>query len=259
MSRASTQPVQTEMAFRQLDKNGQLRGGPRPGAGRKRGERPRVAHGKRPKLVERDPQHVTLRVSGELGRLRRLDMYNAVRRALRVVLRRRDEFRIVHISVQNTHLHLLIEASGKLALGNGLRAFEISAAKHFNAVWSKRRRCQQRRRGSVFTDRYHAEQLGSPRQVRNALAYVLNNWRRHGDDRGPYLAFDGRLDPYASGMVFDGWSEATPREAPLPRDYGPPEVSPPRSWLLGHSAALARPISLFEVPGPRRSRRSTEA
>src|SRR5262249_51577855 len=28
-------------------------------------------------------------------------------------------------------------------------------------------------------DRYHARSLSTPREVRNALVYVLNNWRKH--------------------------------------------------------------------------------
>src|SRR5437879_4806944 len=35
------------------------------------------------------------------------------------------------------------------------------------------------RRGAVWTDRYHARALTSPRAVRNALVYVLMNRRKH--------------------------------------------------------------------------------
>jgi hypothetical protein len=35
------------------------------------------------------------------------------------------------------------------------------------------------RSGKVFHERYHARHLRSPRQVRNVLVYVLNNWRKH--------------------------------------------------------------------------------
>ncbi len=39
------------------------------------------------------------------------------------------------------------------------------------------------RRGKVFAFRYHATRITTPRQMRNTLAYVLNNWRRHGEDQ----------------------------------------------------------------------------
>jgi hypothetical protein len=105
----------------------------------------------------------------------------------------------------------------------------------------------------VFTDRYHAEDLGTPRQVRNAIAYVVNNWRRHGVDHGALFALhDGRLDPYASGLSFAGWHEPLPATAvDTPAGYEPPRVSEPVTWLLRVGWTKAPPISLFEVPGPR--------
>jgi hypothetical protein len=108
----------------------------------------------------------------------------------------------------------------------------------------------------VFADRYYTEDIGSVRQVRNTLSYVLNNWRRHLDDAGAYTLFEGRLDPYASGLAFTGWRESVPEEhRSLPRDYEPPEVSAPRTWLLNLGWTRAPSISMFETPGPRKNRR----
>ncbi len=243
--------VQTELQLPKLDKNKQRRGGYRPGAGRKpNGERAGASHIARAPLDKRHPQHITLRVTKDIGWLRRLDMYAAVRLALRVVLARHDEFRIVHLSLQNTHLHLIVEASDQKALANGLRAFQISAAKRLNAAYSRRRRVA--RSGRVFTDRYHCENLASVRQVRHALAYVINNWRRHRDDNGAYTLLEGRLDPYASGLAFRGWHEEIPPDVPLPDGYEVPPVSRATTWLLGQGLQKAAPISMFEVPGPRR-------
>jgi hypothetical protein len=60
----------------------------------------------------------------------------------------------------------------------------------------------------VFPDRYHERVLASPRQCRNAICYVLNNFRRHGEDRvGP--ARQWKLDPH--GLVGT-------REVPGPAD-----------------------------------------
>jgi len=247
--------VQTSFEYEKLDKNGQHRGGPRENAGRKpTGDF--ASHAARPSIKARNPQHVTLRAVAEVGWLRRLDIYAAVRHALRTVLPRSHEFRIVHLSIQNTHIHLLVEASDKHSLANGMRAFQISAAKTINAVYSCRRRLNERRRGRVFADRYYTEDISSVRQVRNTLSYVLNNWRRHRDDAGAYSLFEGRLDPYASGLSFAGWREAIPEEQrTLPRHYEPLEVSRPRTWLLGVGWTRANPISMFETPGPRKIRR----
>lgn len=246
--------AQTSITFPTRDKNGGHRGGRRDNAGRKpNGEHAMASHLSRPPVDRRHPQHVTVRVTPEVGWMRRLDTYKAVRRALRAILVRHAEFRVVHVSVQNTHLHLLVEARDKKSLANGMRAFQISAAKHINAAVSRRRRLEKRRRGTVFVDRYYTEDLASVRQVRHALSYVINNWRRHGVDRAAFTLFQGRLDPYASGVAFRGWRESVPVEARwLPRDYEPPEVSEPRTWLLGQGWTRARSISFFEVPGPRR-------
>lgn len=218
-----------------------------------------ASHLARPEIDRRHPQHVTLRVTSEIGWMRRLDTYAAVRRALRAVLPRHVDFRIVHLSLENTHVHLLVEASDKKCLANGMRAFQISAAKQLNAAVSRRRRLAQRRRGAVFVDRYYVEDIGSVRQVRNTLSYVLNNWRRHREDTNAFSLFGGRLDPYASGLAFRGWREVIPVEQRwLPRDYEPPAVSDPRTWLLGQGWTRAKSISMFEVPGPapRSTRRS---
>ncbi len=253
MARPRKRHVQTEIHYKRLDKNGQLRGGVRANAGRKpNGDRAGASHAARPPINPRHPQHITLRVSAAVGWLRRLDMYAAIRGAMRTVLDRAAEFRIVHMTLQNTHLHLIVEAANQQALANGLRAFQISAAKRINAAYSRRRRVE--RRGRVFTDRYHAEDLGSVRQVRNALAYVINNWRRHRDDAGVFTLLDGKLDPYASGLAYAGWREAVAARAhELPKDYEPPPVSEPRTWLINMGWKRAKPISMLEVPGPRRN------
>jgi putative transposase len=260
MTRGRKRHLQTAIEFPTLDKRGGHRGGRRPNAGRKpNGAHAMASHLLRPEVNRRHPQHVTLRVASEVGWMRRLDTFAAVRKALRAVLGRQLDFRIVHVSVQNTHVHLLVEALDKKALANGMRAFQISAAKHINAAVSRRRRMKQRRRGSVFVDRYHTEDLGSVRQVRNALAYVINNWRRHAEDRGTFALFEGRLDPFASGLAFRGWREVIPdQQRWLPRDYEPPEVSAPCTWLLAQGWTRAPMISMFEVPGSRPIARSTK-
>jgi hypothetical protein len=86
------------------------RGGKREGAGRPpNGDRAGMPHAKRPRLSKRHPVHVTLRVSREVGRLRRRDAYRCVSQALLASIWRRD-FRVVHVSIQATHLHLRYHA-----------------------------------------------------------------------------------------------------------------------------------------------------
>lgn len=238
--------VQLELVTK-FDKNGQRRGGRRKGAGRKpKGPRASERHKARPAVDRRHPQHVTLRVLGDVGYLRKPHMYRAVREALKTVLgREQDDFRIVHFSIQGNHLHLVCEAENKLALSAGMRSFEISAAKHLNDEVSKERGV--RRRGQVFADRYHVRAVSSVAQTRHCLAYVLNNFRHHGLS-GPSL-FDGKLDYYSSALLFPGWKERTTPILHIPPDYEPPAVSRPQTWLLNEAWKRARPISVYEVPG----------
>ena len=84
-------------------------------------------------------------------------------------------FRIVHVSIQKTHLHLLVEADNKLALSRGMQSFLISAAKHINREFSVKMKLEQRRKGSVFTDRYHQEIIETPHQTHHTLTHILNN------------------------------------------------------------------------------------
>ena len=122
----------------------------------------------------------------------------------------------------------------------------MTAAKLINRAFSKRRR--ERRRGQVFGDRYHEEIIRNRRQARHALAYVLNNWRRHGEHRVKELR-GFAIDPFSSALGFDGWRE--PVEVSWPPTYEPLPVWKPRTWLLSTGWRMYGLISTHEVPGPR--------
>ena len=124
------------------------RGGKRRGAGRKpKGHQAGSPHRTRPELNARHPVHVVLRVIGAVGSLRRRFTYRAIREAT-LTTARREDFRIVHVSIQRTHIHLLVEADHKAALASGMQGFQISAAKHLHAAISKGKP-RPRRRGTV--------------------------------------------------------------------------------------------------------------
>ncbi|MBA3464126.1 MAG: transposase [Deltaproteobacteria bacterium] len=188
-----------------------------------------------------EPLHIVLRVEEVMRNLRKRNMYRALRAATLAVASRED-FRIVHVSIQRLHVHLLVEADGKRALSRGLQAFEISAAKHLNAAlkWKKRRR------GKVFTDRYHSEVIRSRRQARHALAYVLNNWRKHREDQGR----NWNVDPFSTGCSFTGWKAFEERLLMwnVPATYEPMFVWLPKTWLLREGWMLYGRIDFHEVP-----------
>jgi REP element-mobilizing transposase RayT len=231
------------------------RGGKRRGAGRKpKGRRAGSPHKARPELKARHPVHVVLRVIGAVGNLRRRFIYRAIREAT-LTTARREDFRIVHVSIQRTHVHLLVEADHKRALASGMQGFQISAAKHLNAAISKGR-SGPRRRGAVFPDRYHAEIITSPTQARHALSYVLNNWKKHKEDQVLPMR-EWKIDWFSTAAMFPGWAEYGPyEEEPFlwrgSETYDPLVVYQPRTWLLRDGWKKSGPISCHEVPSAKR-------
>jgi REP element-mobilizing transposase RayT len=224
------------------------RGGKRRGAGRPpKGKRAGSPHKPRPFLHERYPVHVTLRVVSAVGTLRRRCAYQAVREAT-LTTARREDFRIIHLSIQRTHLHLLVEAKNKEALASGMQGFQISAAKHLNAAISKGRP-GPRRRGTVFPDRYHAIIITSPTQARHAMSYVMSNFRKHEEDRTA-PASSWTIDWFSTAVMFPGWAEYG--DEPFmwrgPATYDPLVVYQPRTWLLREGWRKAGSISYREIP-----------
>jgi putative transposase len=226
--------MRTARGQRELDLRRRNRDG---SVAKKRGRKPNrhrrdPKHTARPEPDARHPVHIVLRVRPEVGNLRRPHAYRAVRGALGRSAARTD-YRVVHVSIQRTHVHLLVEADDKRALTLGMQGFAISAAKRLN-------RELRRKRGEVFPFRYHATTIRTPSQARNALAYVLNNWRRHRNDvRAPW-----RIDPYSSAEAFRGWEHPYARRATaLP-------VVGAQTWLLRDGWKRAGPVELDEVPGP---------
>jgi len=111
----------------------------------------------------------------------------------------RGDFRVVHYTLQSTHAHLLVEATDGAALGRGMMAVGARLARAVNRAY---RRC-----GPVLAERFHARALRTPREVRNAIAYVLLNARRHARRVWSDLA----ADPASSGRWFDGWRRGSSR------------------------------------------------
>ena len=173
-----------------------------------------ASHAKRPRLCERFPVHVTVRLREGLPSLRRKKAYLALKRALGAASGRFG-FRLVHYSVQTDHLHFVAESSDEQALSRGMLGLSVRVARALNALW--------RRHGQVFTDRFHARILRTPREVRNALVYVIQNARKHGAWQTQ------QPDPFSSGPWFDGWKGGVERLSTSPSGF----LSRARTGLLG--------------------------
>ena len=86
--------------------------------------------------------------------------------------------------------------------------------------------------------------------LHNALAYVLNNFRRHGEDRGRSWL----VDPFSSGVNFGGWRELAGSHQLFARPawYERLPTSTPQTWLLSIGWTKHPLISARSVPGPAR-------
>ena len=207
-------------------------GGRRPGAGRKPGFEPRVPHRRRDGVGPRFPVHVTVKLRPGLPSLRSVPLVRAVERSF-AVARDRGDFRLVHYSLQTTHAHLLVETADAKALARGMMAVGARLARALNRTYG--------RRGCVLAERFHARMLRTPREVRNALAYVLLNARRH----ARRLSVSLRVDPASSGRWFNGWRRRPPLDGP--GDVMP--VTRARTWLLATGWRRHGLIDPDEVPG----------
>jgi REP element-mobilizing transposase RayT len=216
------------------------RGGPRPGAGRPRGPRPRVLHRQRAPVPVDAPVHVTLRVKANLPSLRDARFVREWRRSL-AEASERGEFRVNHYSLQGDHAHLIVEAHGKDALARGMKSIAARLARALNRVAG--------RSGSVLDSRYHHRSLRSPREVRRALAYVLLNARRHlAKRRHASRAAGVPLDPASSARWFDGWRPQAANR--VPEADATREVAVPRTWLLRVGWRRHGLVDPSELPAP---------
>jgi putative transposase len=204
-------------------------GGARKGAGRPpiAGRRRPVPHRARVEHKAAHPVHLTLRARAGLPSLRVGRAFEVIKEGLRSASS--AAFRIVHFSVQRDHLHLLVEAQDVAALSRGARGLSIRLARAINGAVGGR--------GRVWGDRYHTHALKTPRETRNAIVYVLMNFRKHQpQDRRP-------VDPCSSGPWFEGFRSPT---IPPP---DPPPTWRPRTWLA--SVGWRRYGLVAATEGPR--------
>lgn len=209
-------------------------GGARKGAGRKKkkGVRPNVPHVKRPRLRRTTPVHVTLRMKRGRPSLRA----ELLKKMFEVIVRQTccEDFHVANYSLQHDHVHLICEPKDRAALSSGIRRVMIRFALRMNKLFG-------RARGKSWGDRYHRQDLETPRQVRNALVYVLLNGKKHG------LAGrdDSFVDPCSSAAeLVDGWEDLPTAAYRV--------CGPPRFWLLGVGWKKRGLLRTTEAPARRR-------
>lgn len=169
-------------------------GGARSGAGRPRAVRRKtVSRRKRDVVTRGGAQLVTLRVAAGVPSLRTPRAFAIVVKAL-YAARELPWIRITDYTVMGNHIHLIVEAPSARDLALGMQSFAIRIAKGLNKEF--------RRRGKVFSDRFHSQPIREPEAARWSRAYVINNARRHHACPKNEPTW---IDPYSSGFAFDGW------------------------------------------------------
>jgi hypothetical protein len=139
---------------------------------------------------------------------------DAIARAARVL---GEHFRIVHFSVDAKHVHLLVEATNRRWLSSGMSGLTIRTAQALNTLLG--------RRGKFWDDRWRGRALTSAREVREALVFVLANFRLHTQG-----ALPPGVDGCSSAPWFDGFVGQRAGGSPLPAAAGIPveaEAEPP--------------------------------
>jgi REP element-mobilizing transposase RayT len=161
---------------------------------------------------------VTLRVASGVPSLRRPRPSDLIEEIF-AAEKRRKGFRLIDFAVRSNHLHLICEANDTLALSRGIQRIASRIARAINRLF--------RRRGKLFTDRFHNRVITTPRDMRNTFAYVLLNEHKDSAARGRTVH---GVDPYSSGMHFKGWKNVG--ALPPDPDERPPPVTEACSWLL---------------------------
>jgi REP element-mobilizing transposase RayT len=226
-------------------------GGKRKGAGRKAkrhadGSRVEPSHQRRPRFTKSRPLHVTLEVSEEVPNLRAASMAPVVSDAIGRANRRVD-FRVVHLCLLGTHVHLIAEADGPEALASGMKSLNGTIAKAVNKRLG--------RKGRVLASRFHLHVLRTKTEVRNAVQYVLRNAERHGlheawpgwvggPGKGTAALGMPRPDPLSTAAWFPYWAE---RELLVAPTQIPASVVRPAECYLMKLAFEGAPLS-FAAP-----------
>jgi putative transposase len=186
------------------------------------------------------PAHVTVRVRSGVPSLRRGRFVAELRGTLRRGCERGD-FRVLHYSVQADHVHLLVESAGRSALARGMKSIGARLARAIQRAFALA--------GPVLDGRYHLRVLRTPREVRNAIAYILLNAQHHLLKRfrgSPRRLSSVVLAAASSARWFDGWASGIPRA--VTATEGEPEVARPHTWL---ARVGWRRHGLIDPAGPR--------
>lgn len=202
-----------------------------------------VKHVARPAHVKRHPVHVTMRRVRLAPSFRSELVYAAI--YAEIVGAKSRNVRIVHHSIQDDHLHLMVEGEDSADLSKQMCRLFSRIAMAVNRV--------ARRHGPLFRDRHHRHALRTPTETRNALVYILFNIRKHAAADYDARSLRTVLDGFSSAPWFGGWH---PDSRPPPellararRHSEPAATAVPETWLARVGWLRAGgPIRFDELP-----------
>ena len=146
----------------------------------------------------RHPVHVTIRRVPLAPSFRAQRISAAIMRE--IAFAKSKGVRVIEHSIQENHLHLMIEGKSAEDLSAQMRKLFSRIATAVNRI--------AERHGSLFRDRHHRHALKSPREVRNAIVYILFNARKHRTGHAAEdQAFFDAPDPLSSAPWFHDWAE----------------------------------------------------
>ena len=190
---------------------------------------------------EKHPVHVTIRRVALGPSFRTQLVCGAIRKVIAAA--KSKGVRVVHYSVQENHIHLMAEAKSAADLSSQMRTLFSRIAFAVNEV--------AKRRGRLFRDRHHRHALKTPREVRNALVYILFNDRKHSAQSTANASTAPTVDRCSSVYWMHDWapSDKPPAGGILPLADAP--TSRPQTWLARwgwHRGAPSRLLRFSETP-----------
>ena len=175
--------------------------------------------------------HVVLRIRRGLPSLRTPRTYRVLERAFRAA-KDRNDCSLLEYSVQQDHLHLLVQATNEKKLARAMQGLAIRVAKALNRFW-------RGRLGSVFADRYLARAVKTFTELRRVVRYVLQNARKHG------VWTKSTPDQFSSAPWFK-WNGTADIRRPL---RSPPVM---RCQSLELDVIAMHGLEIDDLPGPRK-------
>jgi REP element-mobilizing transposase RayT len=155
-------------------------GGRRPASGRNRIQSKGVSHRSREAITARTPVHINFKVSTYIQSKPALEILTQA-----IYKANTHGLNVIYYALQTNHIHLIIEAASNEILTKGMRSLTITFAKRIQKL--------KQTHETIQLERYHLHVLKCPKEVGNAISYVLNNEAHHSGLRTK-LGYAGKIN-----------------------------------------------------------------